>query len=350
VPGAATRGEGGRFRPGRRSRFALLRYETDNIGDDIQSLAARRFLPRVDHLVDREALDAFDPPGRAPVKLVVNGWYAHRATSWPPTSPRLRPLVVSLHVNLADDAVAARFAGPESLAFLNSVGPVGARDTATEAFLVERGVPAYFSGCLTLTLAPDPRVAPADYVLAVGVSDEVTGLLSSRTDREVIALSPFVLPAPDLSPERRFARAAAVLACYQAAHCVVTTRLHAALPCLALGTPVLLLEDGGDGYYGTASRRPGKYAGLAELVRHGPVAALADGGTRFDLEHPPSNPEDHRALAAALARRVAAFTGQEALGPPAGPAPPPPADAAAARAMAETVTAETRAFAAAFPG
>jgi hypothetical protein len=30
---------------------------------------------------------------------------------------------------------------------------------------------------------------------------------------------------------------------YQSAYCVVTTRLHCALPCLALGTPVLMIKE-----------------------------------------------------------------------------------------------------------
>ena len=34
---------------------------TDNLGDDIQSYAAMQFLPKVDYLIDREAMDVFCP-------------------------------------------------------------------------------------------------------------------------------------------------------------------------------------------------------------------------------------------------------------------------------------------------
>ena len=34
-------------------KYALLSYDTENIGDEIQSLAAKRFLPRVDLLLNR---------------------------------------------------------------------------------------------------------------------------------------------------------------------------------------------------------------------------------------------------------------------------------------------------------
>lgn len=37
-------------------KFALLNYSTENIGDEVQSIAARRFLPRIDEYVDRDKL------------------------------------------------------------------------------------------------------------------------------------------------------------------------------------------------------------------------------------------------------------------------------------------------------
>lgn len=43
-------------------KFGLLyEYDTRNIGDDVQSYATRRFLPRVDYLVDRNHIDEFMP-------------------------------------------------------------------------------------------------------------------------------------------------------------------------------------------------------------------------------------------------------------------------------------------------
>ncbi len=39
-----------------RSRFSLITYSTENLGDDIQTLAAALFLPYVDYYVDRECL------------------------------------------------------------------------------------------------------------------------------------------------------------------------------------------------------------------------------------------------------------------------------------------------------
>ena len=43
------------------------------IGDDIQSYAAKQFLPTIDYVIDREALDTFDSHGEV-VKAIMNGW------------------------------------------------------------------------------------------------------------------------------------------------------------------------------------------------------------------------------------------------------------------------------------
>ena len=41
-------------------KYGLVVYkETDNIGDDILSYSARRFLPSLDYIIDREGLDTF---------------------------------------------------------------------------------------------------------------------------------------------------------------------------------------------------------------------------------------------------------------------------------------------------
>ena len=43
-------------------KYGLLYYkDTDNIGDDIQSYASERFLPRIDYMIDRENLEKFIP-------------------------------------------------------------------------------------------------------------------------------------------------------------------------------------------------------------------------------------------------------------------------------------------------
>ncbi len=65
--------------------FALLRYRnTRNLGDEIQSIAARQFLPRVDGFIDRDRLVMSGRKKNANFKLILNGWYSHSPERWPP--------------------------------------------------------------------------------------------------------------------------------------------------------------------------------------------------------------------------------------------------------------------------
>lgn len=55
-------------------KYALLTYSTENVGDDIQSIAARRFLPRVDYYIDRDQIGEWENNDKnETVKLIANG-------------------------------------------------------------------------------------------------------------------------------------------------------------------------------------------------------------------------------------------------------------------------------------
>jgi hypothetical protein len=78
------------------SHFSLLTYHTTNLGDDIQSLAARQYLPRVDAYLDRDRLAEYRGPETT---LIGNGWFFHDPQlAWPP-APQIRFLALSLHVH-----------------------------------------------------------------------------------------------------------------------------------------------------------------------------------------------------------------------------------------------------------
>lgn len=78
-------------------KYGLLYYkDTDNIGDDIQTYAQKRFLPRIDYLIDREKIGMFIPEKKELVSVIMNGWYLHNKVAWPP-SPYINPLLISMH-------------------------------------------------------------------------------------------------------------------------------------------------------------------------------------------------------------------------------------------------------------
>ncbi len=50
------------------------KYNIFNIGDYIQSLAAKQFFHKIDVLIDRENLDKYTGEK---VKIILNGWFMH---------------------------------------------------------------------------------------------------------------------------------------------------------------------------------------------------------------------------------------------------------------------------------
>jgi Polysaccharide pyruvyl transferase. len=127
-------------------KYGLLTYRTENIGDEIQSIAARQFLPRVDIYVERDSLNKVVSDEK--IKLIINGWFTHKPENWPP-SPDIEPLFISFHIT---PSAAQQLSSPQSIKYFKQHEPIGCRDYYTVNLLKKEGVDAYFSGCLTLTL------------------------------------------------------------------------------------------------------------------------------------------------------------------------------------------------------
>lgn len=226
-------------------KYGLLYYkDTDNIGDDIQTYAQKQFLPQVDYLVDRENLGCFLPNQKEYVSVIMNAWYIHNKAAWPP-SPYINPLLTSMHfsvnkrLNGGDDYI--RGIGAE---YLKKYGPVGCRDEETVKRLEGNGIHTYFSGCMTLTIKPFENLEKKDYICVVDVENEIVEKVRLSTNREIKVITHKVKPE-DISQkafEDRMKDVEELLKIYQQAHLVVTSRLHTMLPCVAMGTPVILIH------------------------------------------------------------------------------------------------------------
>lgn len=315
-------------------KYAILTYESErkhfNLGDYIQSLAAAQYLPCVDFLLNREQLDSYTGE---PVKLILNGWFMSHPEHWPP-APAIRSLPVAFHmVAKKADAIA----GPDKIDFFRQCQPIGCRDPLTVQLLRERGVEAEYSGCLTLTLGKSYRADQASgKVLFVDVLCKEpswyrafsSGKMFRRCLKSGKLFHPWAkwtalkrifsgmgsghhltqnLPCADYpTPESRFDLARKRLEEFSHARLVVTSRIHCALPCLAIGTPVVFIDGGFDPTDVTG--RVGNFFDLCNTIHldsRGRVTAnfdlkkLADGTLR--------NPENHKELARRMMERCEQF-------------------------------------------
>jgi hypothetical protein len=286
-------------------KYAVLKYHgTTNLGDEIQSIAAMRFLPRVDAWIDRERLDEFESPYDH--KIILNGWFLHRPEHWPPCD-RLKPLFISFHLtresyhglNKLMIAPSTTILSPAGIAYLRRYEPIGTRDLDTLKQLQAAGIKAWFSGCLTLTLRLDDPPPRNDSIYAVDLSDEVFSALSQHYRGPIVRESH---QDTQLIDQARFKRARTLLRNYASARAVVTTKLHCALPCLALGTPVLFVETAQDAY---------RFDGLRDFFHRASEQDILSGNIDFSLDSPPDNSRAWHPLRDRLIKSCEDFIGSK---------------------------------------
>lgn len=293
-----------------------------NIGDYVQSLAALQFVPinETPILLDREKLNTVKRNGVSEIKTIMNGWWMGNPNNFPPSNV-IKPLYVSFHLR---PRIEQAFFTPEVIEHLKANSPIGCRDGNTVKLMQAHGIDAYFSGCLTLTLGltfkhqkvDDSKVYFVDPYVAKFISkDIILSVLSffrsvfsfllnmkkiariakrikttSNTKRRLFSLysyatkiystysnsfSPDVLEnafyyghsiskAKHPTDEERLTIARDLLEKYSKAKFVVTSRIHCGLPCLGIGTPVILVISSG-------MIRTGRMGALKDFFRKGYV-------------------------------------------------------------------------------
>lgn len=306
-----------------------------NVGDYVQAIAARQYLPHVDVYRDREELHDYNGD---PVKMIMNGWYMHNPKNWPP-SDKINPLYVSMHIN---SSVYDAMTTPESVAYFKKHQAIGCRDKATAKLLTDKGIEAYFSGCLTLTLGQTyvrkPEnvtdeiliIDPLFHYFSLGEMIKSPQKLLSRIKRgrffefalknkvmkqtfsdEVLKKAKHITQIiPETTTEENFRIADEYLKRLCNAKLVITSRIHCALPCLAMGTPVVFLNGGFEGY---GSRFNSRFDGLIDFFNRVDISLEGKITNNFDLNGKigvnslPKNKELHKPYAEALIAKCKQF-------------------------------------------
>jgi len=270
-------------------KYALLKYDENkrffNIGDNIQSLAAKQFIPQVDIYLNREKLAEYKGEK---VKLIMNGWFTHNIHNWIP-SKDIEPLFVSFHMN---NTAAEAMLTKVGIEYLKRYEPIGCRDQYTVDILKEKGIDAYFTGCLTTTLdsykIDDSQRGDDIYIvdplysyprkkkvfynfkwIIKSILNGDTFKLNKKNKHLKNFISETLLknaiyinqepPSNTYSTEEKFEMAEDLLKKYAKAKLVITSRIHCALPCLALGTPVIFV-NGFDSFVDTS-----RFDGIIDL-------------------------------------------------------------------------------------
>jgi hypothetical protein len=260
--------------------WGILFANTSNLGDDVQTIAQMQFIPKGSKtiIVDRENLDK----EKRRCNVIMNGWWMHNDKNFPPHS-NVNPLYIAFHIEKKG------LVSPKSIKHYKKYEPIGCRDLHTMKLLKKKGVDAYFSGCLTLTLK-NPFTNPKRdkiYIVDAHLSSKVTypwgsnDLLQKLIPEHIRDQAEYIeheIPE-SIDKDDMYARQSYVkeklLNKYAQARLVITSRLHCALPCVAFNTPAIVLFSG--------LHTDNRYGGLKDFV-HG-YSSIED-KVDFDFENP----------------------------------------------------------------
>jgi hypothetical protein len=221
-------------------KYASLIYSSSyNLGDQIQSLAAEQFLPGIDARFDRDYLREAMPDDQ--YLLIMQGWFSHYPERCFPPSDRILPVFFGFHItdwNQSWDY----FLQPQVLDYLKLHEPIGCRDQHTAAKLSQHGINAYYSSCLTLTFPTREKAPLNGKIYTVDVAED---LIPIALRKECVPISQNVQPLWSEGIKNDMAKH--LLKTYKDnARLMITTKLHAALPCIAMGIPVIFFGNTGD--------------------------------------------------------------------------------------------------------
>ena len=217
------------------------RYDRMNLGDDIQLLS-------IENLYNQMGIDYKDVIRVNYRELATyDGEYVILPISFPMLSytheqyvtkfsPKIIP--VFLGVCILKDTFSE-----EEIAYLKKWEPIGCRDLYTLNNLRKYGIEAYLNGCMTLSFPRRSNSIKGDTIYAVDISDSLKEIIPKeiRENANFVSQTFYISDIGELTPEE-FARQM-----YQKyidkAKLVITTRLHAALPCIAAGIPTVFLKE-----------------------------------------------------------------------------------------------------------
>lgn len=297
--------------------------EYKNIGDYIQSLAALQYIPEGAEceFIEKENIASYDVEDK--VKTIMNAWYIWHPENWPPRENSIDPLLTSIHITPLTAEKMMDNGGKE---YFIKHGPVGCRDTGTLEILQSKGVPSYFSACLTLTLGEkykyhgtrkgiifvDPYIPPIRYVHESGNIYYPTNVLksigyflqspiksiklskrnffkgrfffqslynacmfyhaySSMFDDELLMNAEYITHMVHVekgySQKSLLKQAEDLVNKYARAELVITSRIHCALPCTGLETPVLFVLENMMESDENIYNAPGRFGGLLNFFR-----------------------------------------------------------------------------------
>lgn len=225
-----------------------------NIGESIQAVVMAYIYQTLgidkENIVkiDQCGLKGYDGPKVVfPLRLPLS---KSTVDSYLPLPDHIKPIFISLHLH--DDIFEDR---EDLVEYFSGYAPIGCRDEQSCSYFRKHGIEAYIMGCYTLCLPRRTSAPRKNKVFLVDVSDELLSTIPQNILADSEKITHAVLfesyPVTHEEDERLERVAEHYLKRYrEEAALVITSRLHAAAPCMAMGIPVILASNNIDFRYG----------------------------------------------------------------------------------------------------
>jgi hypothetical protein len=241
-------------------RYTMRRHPHDwdnwhgegNIGDAIQCLAVEHLFAEIG--ISPESLirinrDAITEYSGSPCVLPMQGWFGYFADIFPfPWSNFITPLFIGFHLT-STGKTRNRFVEAGIHKLMKPFQPIGCRDRSTMLFLRSLGLNAYLSGCLTLTFPRRETFFENGKIFIVDLPDSLKAQLPrsilEESDDSITHFYYFnTYPVTEGDALQYENAARSILDRYRnEARLVITSRIHAALPCIGMGIPVIFISE-----------------------------------------------------------------------------------------------------------
>ena len=242
-----------------------------NIGDFIQTKAVLDIVNSKNiKYIDRESLHLQD--GNI-TKTIINGWFMENPNNWPP-SEKIIPLFISFHIT---PAIKHKILQKQSLDYFKDHEPIGCRDIYTRDLLLENGIDAFFSSCLTTSIERDKYLKKSipEGIIVVGPFDRLKPNLDYKSIYKfLISIIKFPGKAINynlklkkfkkyLGKQRHSVKVFEQITAHKIkshteglryanemlekiaeSEIMITSRIHAALPAVAMGLKVIFIDEG----------------------------------------------------------------------------------------------------------
>ncbi len=208
----------------------------NNLGDHVQILAMDYLYQQMGIskeqivYIDKDELASYDGEDVIlPVSMPLIDYKEHGIAGM--FSEKIHPVFLGL--TMAKDTLL-----PEEVDYYKKHEPVGCRDERTYDTLCRYGIHAYLGGCITVTLrerkpCPDKQTK----IFAIDVPDEVEPYIPKEFSERIVR-GTHLFYGPMENPQQK------AIERYEQyrdeAALVVTSLLHGAVPCMAMGIPVVL--------------------------------------------------------------------------------------------------------------